>query len=243
MSSNYLYSRDVLVIRERSWKSSAFFALCSSHLHFSEDASRYFIDILVLFGFRALITRAKGSFLDESAEIRLLSVSRFMRVSTNALEDALDEPTTSSIEIKEKMAGKGEVGKDGLLRASNETYIHLRDDGTPPRYTSHEYTVVQELRDSLGRGWRDEVGISFRTGRIIFLAFIPLRRGWVARVSLSPRFHESGSSLRDVSLDFLSLSLTYSRGITVTAESRRDFACDATLFRWAWWIRRFKAMI
>lgn len=143
--------------RERSWKSSAFSAFCSSHLRFPEDASRYFIDILVFFSFRALITRTKGSLLDESAEIRLLSVSRFMRVSTNALEDSLDERTTSSKEIKEKMAGKGEVGKDGLLRALNETYIHLRDDGTLPRYTSHEYGGSRASRqrwEGMKRGGR-----------------------------------------------------------------------------------------
>lgn len=119
-------------------------------------------------------------------------------------------------EMKERKKGKEKgkrVGKDSLL------YAHwMRRISTCATVLLHGTllmnTVVQELRDASWKGWgmREEVGKGVASrlepAGIIFLAFIPVRRGWVARVSLSPRFRQSGSNLRYLSWFPFSLSIS-----------------------------------
>lgn len=127
-------------------KIKGIFAFRSSHLRSFEDASRHFIDILALQLLRINHTN-ESQLLDESVEIRLLSVSRLMRVSTNALEDARDERMTSSKEIKEKMApDRGSRERWSSMHVECDVYPPICD-GTLPRYTSHEYGDSRASRE------------------------------------------------------------------------------------------------
>ena len=140
---------------------------------------------------------------------------------------------------RERKRGGGERGsKSGRASyALNATYIHLRD-GTSSRY-SHEYGGLRASRQPR----RNEGGgISFETRGIIFLAFIlsPARREDGLPASLSPRFRESGSNLRYISVHFLLLSAFGNPGGKATSGTWHATHRPHRVSRWAWWIRWFK---